>query len=184
MFMTILEEEKEKQVEGDSSSGVPRCWHRPMFFLPVVAVLLLVLAAAVIVVVKNVGRVQLGPASVPLNPITPDTTMSRVRRQLARGITRLEKRLQQYRGKIESLSFYQDSLYKNCSLGLQELQRDFAAVESARSYDERKPLFTATRKRYAALRTLVNDFALSMDSAISGRVLDSLDREFRKLLSE
>lgn len=182
--MAIPEEEKEKQVAEDSASGVPRFWHRPIFSLPVVAVLLLVLAAAVIVVVKNVGRVQIGPAPVSLNPITPDTTMIRVRRQLARGITRLEKRLQQYRGKIETLSFYQESLYKKCSLGLQELQRDFAAVESARSYNERKPLFTATRKRYVALRTLVNNFAHSVDSAISGQVLDSLDREFRKLLGE
>lgn len=182
--MTIPEKENQKQVEEESSSWVPGFWHRPMFFLLVVVVLLLVLATAVIVVVKNVGRVQLGPAFVPLNPITPDTTMTRVRRQLARGITRLEKRLQQYRGKIETLSFYQDSLYKKCSLGLQELQREFAAVESACSYEVRKPLFTATRKRYAALRTLVNEFALSVDSAISGRILDSLDREFRKLLSE
>ncbi|MGQ9678034.1 MAG: hypothetical protein ACUVUD_01975 [bacterium] len=182
--MIVPEEEKKEQTDQDLSPSGVVFWQRPVFFIPGVIVLLLVLSAAVIVVIKNVGRVQLGPAPVTINPITPDTTMSRVRRQLTRGITRLEKRLYQYRGKIDTLTFYQESLYKMCSLDLKELRKDFAMVESARSYDMRKSLFTATRKRYVALRNMVNDFALSVDSAISGRVLDSLDREFQKLIGK
>lgn len=182
--MMLPEEEKQKQPDIESSQSGPVFWQKPVFFIPMAVFLLLVLTTAVVVVVKNAGRVQIGPAPVPLGPITPDTTMSRARRQLARGITRLERRLQEYRGKIETLSFYQDSLYRSCSLGLKQLWIEFAAVESARSYAERKPLFTKARKRYVELRNSVNDFVFSVDSAISGRVLDSLDQEFRKLISE
>jgi hypothetical protein len=182
--MTMPEEEKQEQASENSSQTGPVFWQKPAFFIPVVAFLLLVLTLAVIVVVKNAGRVQIGPAPVPQAPILPDTTMDRVRRQLARGIKRLERRLQEYRGKIETLSFYQDSLYKSCSLGLKQLAIEFAAVESARSYAERKPIFSRARKMYVELRNSVNDFALSVDSAITGRVLDSLDQEFRKLISE
>ncbi len=95
-----MEELKDKEKEISSF------WQRPGIIVPVVIVLLGFLLAAVWVVVKNVGRVQIGPVPVTLSPIPRDTTMSRVRRQLARGIDRLERRLFEYRGKVGEVRFH------------------------------------------------------------------------------
>ncbi len=173
-----MEELKDKEKEISSF------WQRPGIIVPVVIVLLGFLLAAVWVVVKNVGRVQIGPVPVTLSPIPRDTTMSRVRRQLARGIDRLERRLFEYRGKLDSITFAQDSLFRVCSSGLRDLRERFAFAESAHSYPERKERVSQVRKEYARLRDMVNDFVRSVDSTISQPALDSLDREFRKLLSE
>jgi|UniRef100_A0A7V3PSE5 hypothetical protein len=157
---------------------------KPALIIPLVIVLLLVLFGAIVVVVKNAGRVQVGPAPIVLGPIPTDTTMARPRNQLQKGIERLEKRLTQYYQKLNSPTPAQDSLYRICQEGIARLWKEFSAVEAANSYQERKELFSRTRKNYVSLRDLVTDFVRSVDSTVSRASLDSLDIEFKRLISE
>jgi len=158
--------------------------NRPLIMVLLVILLLLVLAGAVLVVVKNAGKVQVGPAPVVLGPIPTDTTMARARNQLQRGIERLERRLTEYRGKVERLAPDQDALFSVCTAGLARLWNEFAELENASNYTERKERFAKTRKDYVQLREMVNDFARSVDSTVSRAGLDSLDEEFKKLIQE
>ncbi|MEO0050704.1 MAG: hypothetical protein ABIK42_06140, partial [candidate division WOR-3 bacterium] len=117
-----------------------------------------------------------------LGPIPTDTTMARARQQLQRGIERLEKRLNEYRQKVDTLAPYQDSVFRVCSAGLARLWNDFAELEEARTYQERKERFSKTREAYVQLRQMVSDFVRSVDSLVSSKELDSLDKEFEKLI--
>lgn len=157
---------------------------KPVVMIPVVIVLLMVLAGTIVLVVKNVGKVQVGPAPVTLAPIPIDTTMTRPRRQLQKRIERLERRLAQYRQKVDSLTPDQESLYRVCQEGLAQLWNEFSSVEAATNYQERKELFSQTRKSYVSLREMVTDFVRSVDSTISRSSLDSLDKEFERLINE
>lgn len=171
-------------VEPEEKSEYQQLLSRPAVLIPLVAVLLLILAGAIVVVVKNIGRVQVGPAPVSLAPIPTDTTLARQRRQLQRGIERLERRLAQYRQRIESLTPEQDSLYRLCAEGLAQLWNEFSAVEAATSYAERKERYSQTRRHYVKLRDLVTDFVRAVDSTVSRISIDSLDREFQRLIEE
>lgn len=162
-----------------------RSWfERPVVLIPLVIALLSVLALAVMVVMRNISRVQIGPSPLVISPVPVDTTMSRVRRQLNRGITRLERRLYGYRDKVPELTSEQKDFFQSCSLGLVELRERFAAVESAQGYQERKERFTDARKFYSQLRERVNRFVRLVDSLITPAMLDSLDEEFQKFVSE
>jgi hypothetical protein len=170
--------------EPEEKSDYQQILSRPGIAIPLVIVLLLVLAGAIVVVVKNAGKVQVGPAPLVLGPIPTDTTMARPRQQLQKGIERLERRLTQYRQKVDTLSAAQDSLYRICQEGLARLWNEFSAVEAATRYQERKQLYSQTRKNYVELRELVTDFVRSIDSTVSRATLDSLDQEFERLINE
>ncbi|MEO0009279.1 MAG: hypothetical protein ABIK22_00365 [candidate division WOR-3 bacterium] len=171
-------------IEPEEKSDYQQLLSKPAVLIPLVVTLLLVLAGAIFVVVKNVGRVQVGPAPVSLAPIPSDTAMARPRRQLQRGIERLERRLAQYRQKLDSPTPAQDSLYRLCAEGLARLWNEFSTVEAAAGYEERKERFSRTRKHYVELRELVTDFVRAVDSTVSRTSLDSLDREFQRLIEE
>lgn len=96
----------------------------------------------------------------------------------------MENRLLKSRQKVAKLSPYQDSLFQECNKRLAEVQEEFAKVESAATYLERKELMKSTRKRYVELREMVNQFVITVDSIISPPVLDSLDQEFRRLIGD
>ncbi|MGB9742787.1 MAG: hypothetical protein ACP5JB_07665 [candidate division WOR-3 bacterium] len=170
--------------ESEEKSEYQQIFSKPVIVVPLVIVLLLVLAGAIVVVVKNAGRVQVGPAPVVLGPIPTDTALARPRRQLQRGIERLERRLTQYRQKLATLNPAQDSLYRLCQEGLARLWNEFSAVEAATGYQERKERYTETRKNYVELRKLVTDFVRAVDSTVSRASLDSLDQEFERLINE
>ncbi|MGQ9708683.1 MAG: hypothetical protein ACUVUR_07425 [bacterium] len=158
--------------------------NRAVVMIPLVIVLLLVLIGAVVVVVKNAGRVQVGPAPVVFGPIPTDTTMARQRSQLQKGIERLERRLTEYRRKVDRLAVHQDSLFQLCTSGLARLWNEFAELENVDNYAERKERFAKTREDYVRLREVVTDFVRSIDSMVSKARIDSLDEEFKRLIQE
>lgn len=171
-------------IEPEEKQDLQALLNKPAVMVPLVIVLLLVLIAAVVVVVKNAGRVQVGPAPVILGPIPTDTTMAGARQQLQRGIERLEKRLNEYRQKVDTLALHQDSLFIECSSRFARLWKDFAELEEARTYAERKERFSRTKEAYVQLRQMVSDFVRSVDSTVSELMQDSLDKEFEKLIKE
>lgn len=156
----------------------------PLLSVLITVVLLVFLAGGVVVVIKNARRVQVQPAPGLLVPTPVDTTMERSKQQLRRGLTRLEKRLAEFRQQAQKLTPYQDSLFQECTKGLAAVWEEFAKVESAPTYWERKELMKSTRKRYVELREMVNQFVISVDSLVSSAKLDSLDQEFRRLLGD
>ncbi len=158
--------------------------NKPAIAVPMVLVLLMVLVAAVVVVVKNAGKVQIGPAPVPVGPLPKDTTLLKSRRHLLRSIERLERRLTEYRQKVATFAPRQDSLFNLCRDRLARLWDEFALVEAAGSYVERKERLANTRKKYVQVREMVSDFGRSVDSTISESLADSLDKEFEKLIRD
>ncbi|MEO0071340.1 MAG: hypothetical protein ABIK39_04575 [candidate division WOR-3 bacterium] len=170
--------------ENKEKGAVHQILAHPLLSVLIIVVLLLILAGGVVVVIKNARRVQVQPAPGLLVPTPVDTTMQRSKQQLRRGISRLEKRLAEVRQQVKKLTPYQDSLFQECTKGLSEVWEEFAKLESAPTYLERKELMKSTRKRYVELRELANQFVISVDSLAASAKLDSLDQEFRRLVGE
>jgi len=152
--------------------------------LPVLLVVLACVAGAGYVVLRNAARVM--PVAVPvrIGPLPKDTSVVRLRARARRGLAHLTRRVAEYRARVPSLTSRQDSLARECDSGLARLSAMVAGLDSLTGPAEVLAQAQTTREYQARLRELVTRFGHAVDSTAPGPDIDSLDREFERLLSE
>ncbi|MEO0086121.1 MAG: hypothetical protein ABIK37_05765 [candidate division WOR-3 bacterium] len=151
--------------------------------LPVLLVLVVCVGGAGYVVFRNATRVTMVPVTVKFGPIERDTSIVRVRARAKRGLNHLRRRVNEFRSRVPALTPRQDSLARECDSGLARLSGMVAELESLTVPAEVLAKAQAARDYQGRLRETVNRFCHAVDSSAPGPDIDSLDREFERLLS-
>lgn len=145
-------------------------------------VFVLVIASAFAVVVANIGRVKTGKPLVSLAPPPIDSSRRRMIRDFHRGIERMERRLAEARRRAAVLTPEQVLTGSQCDSGLALFRTRVAIMETISVNRHRVRYGHETRLYYDSLRRRVNGFYRMVDSTATGPDLDSMDREFERLI--
>lgn len=147
-------------------------------------VVLACIGGAGYVVVRNATRVTMVPVTVKFGPPQRDTSVVRVRARAQRGLNHLRRRVAEFRSRVPGMTPHQDSLARECDSGLARLGAMVAGLDSLTTPAEVLAGAQAAREYQAELRELVSRFCRAIDSAAPGPDIDSLDREFERLLGK
>lgn len=169
---------------SDSENQDYQILRDPRFAVPMTLLALALLFWAVVVVVRNASRVKPGTASLYLGPVPRDTLMRRAQRKFRQGLVRLEKRMAGYRQYAATPSERAERLSRFCDSAMQELRMQAARFETTATAARRKKYFYTVDSTYVALRDSVNAFGRETGASEAGLDVDSLDRQFERLLSE